>query len=83
MKKKLTRQEKEDFKDFIMNYLQYGHVANFAEIELMFELRGLDWRGEWTIGDHSHNTVLWYGWNKSAKDIISELADEGKIYFCR
>ncbi|WP_404387760.1 hypothetical protein [Ligilactobacillus animalis] len=81
MKKKLTRQEKEDFKDFIMNYLQYGHVANFAEIELMFELRGLDWRGEWTIGDHSHNTVLWYGWNKSAKDIISELADEGKIYF--
>ncbi len=46
MKKKLTRQEKEDFKDFIMNYLQYGHVANFAEIELMFELRGLDWRDE-------------------------------------
>lgn len=81
MKKQLSRQEKEEFKDFVMSYLQYGHVANFAEIELMFECLGLDWRGKWTIGDYSHNTVVWCGWNRSARDIICELADDGKIYF--
>lgn len=43
MKKNQTREKIDEIKEIILDYLSYRHVMNFAEIELIFDLFGIDW----------------------------------------
>lgn len=80
MKKNQTREKIDEIKEIILDYLSYRHVMNFAEIELIFDLFGIDWQGDQIIGKTKQNIVFWQGWNKETTKAFYELFNDHKIF---
>lgn len=80
MKKNQTRNKIDEIKAIILDYLSYRHVMNFAEIELIFDLFGIDWQGDQIIGKTKQNIVFWQGWNKETTKAFYELFNDHKIF---
>lgn len=64
----------------IIKYITENAGTSFVEIEKVFDENDFDYKGQgaYTSLENS-NIVFWYGWNKQAFDVVSELVNDGVI----
>ena len=64
----------------LVDYIKNNAGTSFVEIEKVFEQNNFDYKGQgaYTSAVNS-NIVFWYGWNKQAFDVVSELVNDGVI----
>lgn len=64
----------------ILDYIATNSEASYAEIELLFDKNGFDYRGDIEIHSSTNdNVIFWAGWNEEAVSLIGDLIREGKI----
>ncbi|OHQ92727.1 MULTISPECIES: pathogenicity island protein [Staphylococcus] len=64
----------------LIDYIKNNTGTSFVEIEKVFEQNDFDYTGQGAYTSaENNNIVFWYGWNKQAFDVVSELVNEGLI----
>ncbi|MCG1103230.1 pathogenicity island protein [Staphylococcus epidermidis] len=64
----------------LIDYIKNNTGTSFVEIEKVFEQNDFDYTGQGAYtSSENNNIVFWYGWNKQAFDVVSELVNEGLI----
>ncbi|HCT0446263.1 TPA: pathogenicity island protein [Staphylococcus pseudintermedius] len=68
----------------LVNYVKDNVDTSFVEIEKIFEENSFDYKGNgaYTSAENSH-VVFWYGWNRQAFNIVSELVNDDLIQMNR
>ncbi|HDE4337184.1 TPA: pathogenicity island protein [Staphylococcus aureus] len=68
----------------LVNYIKDNAGTSFVEIEKIFEENNFDYKGNgaYTSAESSH-IVYWYGWNRQAFNIVSELVNDDLIQMNR
>lgn len=68
----------------LVNYIKDNAGTSFVEIEKIFEENNFDYKGNgaYTSAESSH-IVYWYGWNRQAFKIVSELVNDDLIQMNR
>ena len=67
----------------LIDYIKNNTGTSFVEIE-KFEQNDFDYTGQGAYTSaENNNIVFWYGWNKQAFDVVSELVNEGVIEMSR
>ena len=69
-----------NIKNELIKYIKTNAGTSFVEIEKIFEENNFDYKGNgaYTSSESSH-IVYWYGWNRQAFNIVSELVSDDLI----
>ncbi|EZY59614.1 hypothetical protein V061_02761 [Staphylococcus aureus R0353] len=69
-----------NIKGELVNYIKNNAGASFVEIERVFEGNNFDYKGQGAYTSAvNNNIVYWYGWNKQAFNLVSDLVNDGVI----
>ncbi|OFN98357.1 pathogenicity island protein [Staphylococcus sp. HMSC077B09] len=69
-----------NIKNKIIKYITENAGTSFVEIEKIFDENNFDYTGQGAYTSaENNNIVFWYGWNKQAFDVVSELVNDGVI----
>lgn len=71
---------KQELSSAILNYIDVNKEMSYAELELLFDKTGFDYRGDIEMYSATNeNVIFWTGWNDEAVSLIGDLIREGKI----
>lgn len=77
---RINAMNKQHLSAVILDYIATNSEASYAEIELLFDKNGFDYRGDIEIHSSTNdNVIFWAGWNEEAVSLIGELIKTGKI----
>ncbi|MGJ1067668.1 pathogenicity island protein [Staphylococcus warneri] len=69
-----------NIKDKLVNYIKNNAGTSFVEIEKVFDENDFDYKGQGAYTSAENNNIIfWYGWNKQAFDVVSDLVNDGVI----
>ncbi|CAC9263961.1 TPA: pathogenicity island protein [Staphylococcus aureus] len=69
-----------NIKGELVNYIKNNAGTSFVEIEKVFDENAFDYKGQGAYTSAvNNNIVYWYGWNKQAFNLVSDLMNDGVI----
>ncbi|MGE8023024.1 pathogenicity island protein [Staphylococcus pasteuri] len=73
-----------NIKNELVKYIKNNAGTSFVEIEKIFDENDFDYKGQGAYTSaENNNIVFWYGWNKQAFDVVSELVNDGVVEMSR
>ncbi|MDU0429275.1 pathogenicity island protein [Staphylococcus chromogenes] len=69
-----------DIKSELVRYISENVGTSFVEIERIFQENNFDYKGNGAYTSTVNSNILyWYGWNKQAFKVVSELVNDSLI----
>lgn len=69
-----------DIKSELVRYISENVGTSFVEIERIFQENNFDYKGNGAYTSAVNSNILyWYGWNKQAFKVVSELVNDSLI----